>query len=144
MVIFFFGGVSVFFIMIRRPNLARSGVVCAWKRRKNLRIGTQSDGDAKSQKNIVSVLVMQFRPRKLCIYRRVFCIPRLLDGLGGPGVPAAEVSIRLPVIVSESSKRNWGRTRYPQYHPRGCRVRRIDQRKVFHHSPFLSAWCRSS
>lgn len=63
----------------------------------------------RAKKNIVvSVLVMQFRPRKLCIYRRVLCIPRFLDGLGRPGVPAAEVSIRLPVLVSESSNRKIG------------------------------------
>lgn len=56
MVIFFFFGDSfVFFvIMIRRPNLAGEvEFVCAWERRKNLRIGTQSDGDAKSKKNIM-------------------------------------------------------------------------------------------
>lgn len=54
MVIFFFGECFVFFIVIRRPNLAREvEFVCAWERRKILLIGTQSDGDAKSKKNIV-------------------------------------------------------------------------------------------
>jgi len=32
----------------------------------------------------------------------------------------------------------------PQYHPHGCKVPRKGQRKVYHHSPFLPAWFRSS